>query len=396
MKINRTILVRLLWIFAGVSLLLLCYDLIRFFGLGEEAGVGVFGLAATLVGTIFIAIELRNSQVVTCCEMLIDQNNYFHDNEHLMEVYKALERSQLEGDVPSVWEGIEDVDIACYCTFFENLYLLHSHKIALIEDLDDLFGYRFFIFANNPHIQEQHILPTSSSYSEIFRLYEAWLKYRKKAGSHIPGAGYAFSEDFLKNRLYLQDRGFATQADLAEFGEGEGHFHVRKLGFESVSEVLFLQQRACDAMPDKSLFYPLSREELIESLYLDTVLGAFAEDGQLAGFALYVRNRKSPRNLSADAGLPWDKTYTFDVVVSDPTRRGYGLQKAFIDCCLEEARKGGADTVMATVSPSNQYSLDNFLKKGFKVSKSGLSKYGGLDRSLLAYDLSTAPDSIPV
>ena len=58
MKINRTILVRLLWIFAGVSLLLLCYDLIRFFGLGEEAGVGVFGLAATLVGTIFIAIEL--------------------------------------------------------------------------------------------------------------------------------------------------------------------------------------------------------------------------------------------------------------------------------------------------------------------------------------------------
>jgi hypothetical protein len=173
MKINRTILVRLLWIFAGVSLLLLCYDLIRFFGLGEEAGVGVFGLAATLVGTIFIAIELRNSQVVTCCEMLIDQNNYFHDNEHLMEVYKALERSQLEGDVPSVWEGIEDVDIACYCTFFENLYLLHSHKIALIEDLDDLFGYRFFIFANNPHIQEQHILPTSSSYSEIFRLYEA-------------------------------------------------------------------------------------------------------------------------------------------------------------------------------------------------------------------------------
>ena len=109
-----------------------------------------------------------------------------------------------------------------------------------------------------------------------------------------------------------------------------------------------------------------------------------------------MRNRKSPRNLGADAGLPWDKTYTFDVVVSDPTRRGYGLQKAFIDCCLEEARKGGADTVLATVSPSNQYSLDNFLKKGFKVSKSGLSKYGGLDRSLLAYNLSTAPDSVPV
>ena len=46
------------------------------------------------------------------------------------------------------------------------------------------------------------------------------------------------------------------------------------------------------------------------------------------------------------------------------------------------------DTVLATVSPSNQYSLDNFLEKGFTVSQSGLSKYGGLDRSLLAYRLS--------
>ena len=396
MRINKNTLQRMMIILCVVLIIVSCSLIAGVFHLGDEAAVGIFSLAATLVGTVFIAIELKNSQVVTCCDMLIDQNNYFHDNEHLMKVYSILEESPAQGYNPALWKEVQPTDIACYCTFFENLYLLHSHKIALIEDLDDLFGYRFFIFANNPHIQEQHILPTSSSYSEIFRLYEAWLKYRKKAGSHIPGAGYAFSEDFLKNRLYLQDRGFATQADLAEFGEGEGHFHVRKLGFESVSEVLSLQQRACDAMPDKSLFYPLSREELIESLYLDTVLGAFAEDGQLAGFALYVRNRKSPRNLGADAGLPWDKTYTFDVVVSDPTRRGYGLQKAFIDCCLEEARKGGADTVLATVSPSNQYSLDNFLKKGFKVSKSGLSKYGGLDRSLLAYNLSTAPDSIPV
>jgi ribosomal protein S18 acetylase RimI-like enzyme len=384
MKINRTILIRCLWILSGAILVVLCFDIVRFFSLGEEAGVGVFGLAATLVGTIFIAIELRNSQEVTCCEMLIDQNNYFHDNDHLMKVYKALERSQAEGDIPSVWEEVEEVDIACYCTFFENLYLLYSHKIARIEDLDDLFGYRFFIFVNNPHIQEKHILPTSSSYNEIFRLYEAWQKYRKKNGCHIPGAENAFSEAYLKDRLYLHDRGPASRTDVTEFDEGREHFSIRRLGFEAIPEILAVQQRACDAMPDKSLFFPLSREELVESMHMDTVLGAFSEDGQLAGFALFVNNRQTPRNLSADAGLPWDKTYTFDVVVSDPAWRGYGLQRAFIDCSLEEARKGGADTILATVSPSNKYSLDNFMQKGFTVIKSGMSKYGGLDRSLLA------------
>lgn len=388
MKINRTILIRSLWIIAGAILVLLCFDIVRFFSLGEEAGVGVFGLAATLVGTIFIAIELRNSQEVTCCEMLIDQNNYFHDNDHLMKVYKALEQSQMEGDDPSIWEDVEEIDIACYCTFFENLYLLYSHKIARIEDLDDLFGYRFFIFVNNPHIQEKHILPTSSSYNEIFRLYEAWQKYRKKNGYHIPGAQNAFSEAYLKGRVYLHDRGgLVSRADVTEFGEGKEHFFIRRLGFESIPDILALQQRACNSLSDKSLFFPLSREELVESLHLDTVLGAFSKDQELAGFALFVINRETPRNLSVDAGLPWDKTYTFDVVVSDPAWRGHGLQRAFIDCCLEEARKGGASTILATVSPSNKYSLDNFLEKGFTISKSGLNKYGGLNRSLLTFKL---------
>ena len=387
MRINRTILIRGLWILSGMILVLLCFDIVRFFRLGEEAGVGVFGLAATLVGTIFIAIELRNSQEVTCCEMLIDQNNYFHDNDHLMKVYKALERSQAEGNGPSIWEDVEETDIACYCTFFENLYLLYSHKIARIEDLDDLFGYRFFIFVNNPHIQEKHILPTSSSYNEIFRLYEAWQKYRKKNGCHIPGAENAFSEAYLKDRLYLHDGGVIPRTNVAEFGEGEGRFFIRRLGLDAIPEILALQQHACDAMSDKSLFFPLSREELVESMHLDTVLGAFSEDGQLAGFALFVINRQTSRNLGADAGVPWEKSYTFDVVVCDPAWRGHGLQRAFIDCCLEEARKGGADTVLATVSPSNKYSLDNFLQKGFLVRKTGLRKYGGLDRTLLACSL---------
>lgn len=365
---------RIIIVVATVLTIVACFLLVGVFHLGDEAAVGVFALAATLVGTIFIPVEIKNSQEVTCCQMLIDQNNYFHDNDHLMKVYRVLERMQCGENGSELWKDVEETDIACYCTFFENLYLLYSHKIARIEDLDDLFGYRFFIFANNPYVQENHILPTSSSYSEIFQLYEAWIAYRRKKGAHVPGDEYAFTEAYLHERLYLHDVGFPSK---------ETRSGIRKLGFQDIPQVLSLQERACEELQDKTVFYPLSREELIESLHLDTVLGNFAPDGSLRGFALFVSCRNSPRNLGFDAGLPWERSYTFDVVVSDPSCRGLGIHKQFIDCAVEEARRCGATAVLATVSPDNAASMHNFEAKGFEVLKENLEKYSALRRTLL-------------
>lgn len=147
--------VSLLIVLASVVLVLLCLLIVHTFRTGEEATVGIFSLAATLVGTLFIAIELKNGSDVTCSEMLIDLNNYFHDSDRLMKVYEILETAETEGDYGyDRWKDVSSVEVAQYCTFFENLYLLYRHHIANIEDLDDLFGYRFFLFMNNPYIQE--------------------------------------------------------------------------------------------------------------------------------------------------------------------------------------------------------------------------------------------------
>ena len=369
---------------ATILTIVVCFLLVGVFHLGDEAAVGVFALAATLVGTIFIPVEIKNSQEVTCCQMLIDQNNYFHDNEHLMKVYQALERPQ---GAPGVWDEVEDTDIACYCTFFENLYLLYSHKIARIEDLDDLFGYRFFIFTNDSYVQEHHLLPTSSSYNEIFRLYEAWIRHRRKTGSPIPKAENAFSEEYLSGRLYMNDAARVPEAAVGSFEEKSTAFGIRTLGFDSVSPVLNLQARACEQIADKSVFYPLSRAELIESIYMDTVLGVFAPDGSLAGFAVLVNGRVSSRNLASDAGEQPGDVLTFDVVVTDPKWRGFGIQKHLTDCAVSLARSSGRKLILATVSPGNSFSLNNFLSKGFSVSKEGLRKYDSLERSLLSLDL---------
>jgi GNAT superfamily N-acetyltransferase len=387
MRINKNTLRRLMIILVTVCILISCSLIAGLFHLGDEAAVGLFSLAATLVGTVFIAIELRNSQIVTCCDMLIDQNNYFHDNEHLMKVYSILEPSPAESGNPDQWKDVQPTDIACYCTFFENLYLLYRNKIAKIEDLDDLFGYRFFIFVNNPFVQEHHLLPTSSSYNEIFRLYAAWAEYRRKAGTPIPREEYAFSPAYLKGEYYLHDLSNARLDAPEKVILRDRPFVMRRLGFEDIADIQRVQQRACDQLADPSLFYPLSREEILESLHLDTLWGVFGEEGNLAAFALFVGCRHTERNLGKDADMSWDAAFTFDVVVSDPAWRGYGLQKLFIERAIAEARKAGAKAILATVSPQNSYSMENFLSKGFTVIKSGLSKYAGLERSLLSYKL---------
>lgn len=155
-KIKYKTSISLLIVLASILLVLLCLLIVHTFRTGEEATVGIFSLAATLVGTIFIAIELKNGSEVTCSEMLINLNNYFHDSDRLMKVYEVLENAEIDGDYSyERWKDVSSVEVAQYCTFFENLYLLYRHHIASIDDLDDLFGYRFFLFMNNPYIQEK-------------------------------------------------------------------------------------------------------------------------------------------------------------------------------------------------------------------------------------------------
>ena len=108
----------LMIILSSMILVLLCLVSIYYFQTGDEASVGIFSLAVTLIGTIFIAVELKNGQDVTCSEMLINLNNYVHDSDRLMKVYQVLEDCEIEGDYSAEkWKNVSSVEVAQYCTF---------------------------------------------------------------------------------------------------------------------------------------------------------------------------------------------------------------------------------------------------------------------------------------
>ena len=378
-------------IFSSIILIILSMASIYYFHTGDEASVGIFSLAVTLIGTIFIAVELKNGQDVTCSEMLINLNNYFHDSDRLMKVYQVLEDSEIEGDYSDErWKDVSSVEVAQYCTFFENLYMLYRHHIANIEDLDDLFGYRFFLFMNNPYIQEHYLLPTSSSYVQLFELCQIWIRHRKSESKDkttwtrsIPCSQYMISEDFMNRKLYLHDRGYiGNKKELYSFETKGEQFQIKTLTFDHMSDVLNLQDIVMENMTDKSLLFPLSRAELMESLQIDHVSGAYNKNGNLIAYCVLVTNRPGERNLAVDFGAKPEESITFDIVAVDPQWRGYGLQQRFIDWSLEVANDSGAKYIHATVNPDNNHSGQNFIKRGFAVKKT-VSKYGGLTRNLL-------------
>lgn len=385
----------MLILFSSTILILLCLASIYIFHTGDEASVGIFSLAVTLIGTIFIAVELKNGQDVTCSEMLINLNNYFHDSDRLMKVYQVLEDCEMEGDYSDErWKDVSSVEIAQYCTFFENLYMLHRHHIANIEDLDDLFGYRFFLFMNNPYIQEHYLLPTSSSYVQLFELCRIWTRHRKSESKDkttwtrsIPSSQYMISEDFMSRKLYLHDRGYTgCKKELCRFEAKGEEFSIKTLSFDTMRDVLNLQDVIMENMQDKSLLFPLSRAELMESLQIDHVSGAYNQAGDLVAYCVLVANRSGDRNLAADFGAEPEESITFDIVAVDPQWRGYGLQQRFIDWSLEVANNAGAKYIHATVNPENSHSGQNFIKRGFAVKKT-VTKYGGLTRNLLEYEV---------
>ena len=298
-------------IFSSIILIILSMASIYYFHTGDEASVGIFSLAVTLIGTIFIAVELKNGQDVTCSEMLINLNNYFHDSDRLMKVYQVLEDSEIEGDYSDErWKDVSSVEVAQYCTFFENLYMLYRHHIANIEDLDDLFGYRFFLFMNNPYIQEHYLLPTSSSYVQLFELCQIWIRHRKSESKDkttwtrsIPCSQYMISEDFMNRKLYLHDRGYiGNKKELYSFETKGEQFQIKTLTFDHMSDVLNLQDIVMENMTDKSLLFPLSRAELMESLQIDHVSGAYNKNGNLIAYCVLVTNRPGERNLAVDFG----------------------------------------------------------------------------------------------
>lgn len=147
--------------------------------------------------------------------------------------------------------------------------------------------------------------------------------------------------------------------------------------------VFALQNEVRAAMPHPEQFVPDTQENITAYLAHDLCLGVF--DGERLGAYFILRYcGQSEHNYAAFLGIPkaeWDHWANADSAVVHPDWRGNGLQRKLLEAALTLLRPGIVG-IGATVSPENQYSLNNALACGFTIA-ARREMYGGYDRYLL-------------
>ncbi len=169
-------------------------------------------------------------------------------------------------------------------------------------------------------------------------------------------------------------------------GKGEPEFVTfREAVPEDIDEVVALQDRIIDALPDKDLYAASTREEYLVQLTEDICFIAEC-NGRTAGFSVLVPNDPdNPRNYGKYLDYSREqlaKTASLDLTMVDPEFRGRGLQRIFNKLRIGAAIKTGAEEGLCTISPDNPYSYRNFLVLNFEIIEQR-EMYGGKQRYIL-------------
>lgn len=76
--------------------------------------------------------------------------------------------------------SVDYQNIVNYLVYLESFVPLILNKQLYLEDVDDLFGYRYFIAMHNPVLQENELFRERSYYRGCFKVYKMWKDHRNK------------------------------------------------------------------------------------------------------------------------------------------------------------------------------------------------------------------------
>lgn len=171
---------------------------------------------------------------------------------------------------------------------------------------------------------------------------------------------------------------------------------LRAAGPEDAAAFYALQNEVRAAMPHPEQFVPDTLENIARYLKEDLCIGGW-DGGRLGAYFILRYCGQDAHNYAAFMGIPreeWDGWANADSAIVHPDYRGNGLQRKLLEAALALLRPGIVG-IGATVSPENQYSLNNALASGFEIV-CRREMYGGYDRYLLAKTLSvTFGDTYP-
>lgn len=171
---------------------------------------------------------------------------------------------------------------------------------------------------------------------------------------------------------------------------GKTPYEVYILNKTHVDEIIALQQKVYEALPNKTILQPLTDEELLYILNgQGLMIGAFVNDIMIAFRALLIPEMDE-EHLGYDIGLETaedlQRVIYQEISNVDPDYRGFGLQKILATVIMKEVDLSKFDYICATVMPYNIASLKDKFAQGMYIGALKY-KYGGKLRYVFAKPL---------
>lgn len=167
-------------------------------------------------------------------------------------------------------------------------------------------------------------------------------------------------------------------------------YHIELLTSSRIDEVMALQSRVYEDLPNKDIFQKDTKEELLDALESGGhILGIIDNRDQLIGYRFIAFPGIRASNLGNDINLPKSelkKVVTLETTIVHKDYRGNGLQDITLKLVKSLAKRLGYRHLLCTVSPDNFYSLYNNMKNGLKINRL-MKKYSDSWRFVLHLDL---------
>lgn len=339
--------------------------------------IEVAGLVGAGSGIIKLVYESNKTRKLKEAEFISQLNRDYITNPHICGLYEKLEHDYRYPQEPSKIEDSDILSFVVYFTFFETLYDFIKKKIIKIENIDDLFGYRFFIMLHNPKIQDVELTNPKiiASYVNIFNLYDIWLKHRikvmKKYQYKLSDTIVLWEHNLYENHpeclKYIHKPVRITRIDRASRWD--------------IFTIYMIQRRGVKALKQKNqshLFVPSSLLELYQLIRQKNLFVKRSCFSIEAYIGLIELTKKHKLSQYVDSNIP---TLLIDTVFVDVPYRGLGIQKELLDFVLT-AFEDDYKQFICTIDPINKVSVKNFQQAGFQVYRTGLTLYHNKNREI--------------
>jgi len=144
---------------------------------------------------------------------------------------------------------------------------------------------------------------------------------------------------------------------------------IKTIDSTYIDKVIALQEIIIATLPDKKIYCPSSKDELLAQLNGQGICVGVEIDSQLIAFSTILFPSAND-NLGNDVGFSdedLEKVCHKELTLVHPDFRGQGLQRKMFIILQAKAKDAGYGILMCTVAPENPYSLNNNLKNGMQA-----------------------------